>query len=187
MTLAKRSCNPARDAAVIGVSGTTEDDTFWSGPRTPCGTNGSKSGVYVELSAPFWAWSMIGNGEYYFNCFTSFSAAVVTGVAALAWTKYPTYTAVQIREHLRTSVVDLGPPGWDSQFGYGRIDAATAVGYQPPPPPLSVTISGPTEIEAFFEGCSWYAAAIGGAEPYSYAWTVNGQPAGTNSELHPVQ
>lgn len=172
---------PARYTDVIAVSGTTEDDTFWSGPRYPCGTVGSRYGLGVDLSAPFWSWSMVGNGEYNFDCWTSYSAAAVTGVAALAWTKYPKLTVAQLRQHLQTSVIDRGPQGWDQNFGYGRINAAAAVGYQPPPPPFSVTIAGTTEISAS-TGCSWYAGVGGGGTPpFSYAWTVDGDPIGDDS------
>ena len=176
---------PARFPEVIAVSGTDEDDGLWTAPRNPCGSvNGSRHGLYVELSAPFWAYSMAGTGGYYRDCGTSYSAAAVTGVAALAWTKYPTFTAAQLRQHLQASVVDLGPAGLDDQFGYGRIDAAKAVGYEPPPPPpppFSVTITGTTEIPAQ-QACTWYAALNGsGTAPYTYAWTVDGQPAGTDS------
>ncbi|MGH7637554.1 MAG: S8 family peptidase [Gemmatimonadaceae bacterium] len=171
---------PARYDEVIGVSGTTEDDTFWFGPRSPCGTVGSRYGLGVDLSAPFWSYSMIGNGEYHFDCWTSYAAATVTGVAALAWTKYPTMTVAQLTQHLRVSVIDLGPNGWDQHFGFGRINAAAAVGYQPPPPPHTVTITGPTEISAS-TGCSWYAGVVGGTAPFSYAWSVNDQSVGPDA------
>jgi serine protease len=126
---------------------------------------------------------MAGGGGYYWDCGTSYSTAYVTSVAALIWTKNPGWTAEQVRQHLHVSVQDLGPPGWDMQFGHGRIDAAKAVGYVPPGP-TSVTVTGPSSRN----GCTsatWTATTTGGIPPMTYQWTVEGNAfdTGPNNQL----
>jgi subtilisin family serine protease len=52
---------------------------------------------------------------------TSAAAPQAAALAALWWSRYPTSTAVQVREALRASAHDLGPPGHDYETGYGMI------------------------------------------------------------------
>lgn len=58
---------------------------------------------------------------------TSMATPVVSGVAALVWSRYRNLTNVQLRQLLAESAVDLGPPGWDNAFGWGRVDAMRAL------------------------------------------------------------
>jgi hypothetical protein len=39
----------------------------------------------------------------------------------------PKLTALQAKSILYSTAVDLGTPGWDKQYGYGRVNAAAAV------------------------------------------------------------
>ncbi len=50
----------------------------------------------------------------------------------------------------------------------------------PPPPPLSVSISGPTNVKPGAY-CTWYANVSGGQAPYQYQWS--GKLSGTNYEI----
>jgi len=68
---------------------------------------GSRSGPEVSLVAPFWALSMTTDGNYGFACGTSFSAPLVTGVAALVWARYPSYAASQVKSHLQAASLPL--------------------------------------------------------------------------------
>jgi subtilisin family serine protease len=67
------------------------------------------------------------NGNLQLASGTSMAAPHAAGVAALIVQRNPTWTPVQVREKLGTSSVDLGVPGWDPIFGYGRINALRAV------------------------------------------------------------
>lgn len=58
---------------------------------------------------------------------TSMATPVVSGIAALVWSRHPDWKAEQVREKLEKSVKDLGAPGRDEYFGFGRIDALAAV------------------------------------------------------------
>jgi subtilase-type serine protease len=69
---------------------------------------------------------------------TSFAAPLVSGAAALVWEAFPWMTARQVTQTLLTSAVDLGAPGIDDVFGWGRLDVGAAV--------LGPAYFGPGEI-----------------------------------------
>jgi subtilisin family serine protease len=58
---------------------------------------------------------------------TSFSAPIAAGVAALVISANPSLAAVQVQNVLKQSADDLGSAGWDSSYGWGRVNAARAV------------------------------------------------------------
>ena len=58
---------------------------------------------------------------------TSMATPLAAGIAALVWSKHPQWTAQQVRAHLEKTSVDLGAPGKDNTFGFGRVDAAAAL------------------------------------------------------------
>ena len=70
----------------------------------------------------------------------------VSGVIALLLSKYHDLSHTEIVKALTTSAVDLGTPGYDYDYGYGRIDAKAAmaaadaiVAARPPTPPSPAT------------------------------------------------
>lgn len=71
--------------------------------------------------------------------------------------------------------------------GANRVADAMLVGLRmkppppPPPPGFSASISGTSSI-AQGASCNWGVAVTGGAAPYSFEWTVNGNPEGDGSE-----
>ncbi len=58
---------------------------------------------------------------------TDAAAAHVSGLAALIWSVNPTLTPDEVEDIIESTAVDLGEPGRDDKFGYGRIDASAAV------------------------------------------------------------
>jgi hypothetical protein len=88
------------------------------------------------------------------------------------------------------SVIAIGvsssppPPPWVAYYvsaqGGGNYSANSNVVYFQRPPAISVSIQGQFDIKPY-EGCYWTAAVSGGTGNYTYAWTVNGQPVGSNS------
>jgi subtilisin family serine protease len=58
---------------------------------------------------------------------TSLAAAHVSGVLALALSVRPGLTAADQADLLLSTAVDLGQPGPDNAFGFGRVDAGRAV------------------------------------------------------------
>ena len=59
---------------------------------------------------------------------TSMAAPHVAGAAALVRAAHPAWTARQVIDRLLTTAVDLGPAGFDPEYGHGLVDAAAAVG-----------------------------------------------------------
>ncbi|WP_052404728.1 S8 family serine peptidase [Bacillus rubiinfantis] len=110
---------PAANEGVLGVSATTPGDKI---------ADFSKRGKYIDFAAPGEDMlSCITTNNYYFLDGTSMAAPVVSGVAALVRSRNPFLTVGQVESILRRSTVDLGAKGWDSYYGYGRIDANKAV------------------------------------------------------------
>jgi hypothetical protein len=69
------------------------------------------------------------NGAYYRipPSLTLYSAAEVAGLAALVWSVDPSLTADQVKTIIEQSADDLGSPGRDDAYGWGRINAERAV------------------------------------------------------------
>ncbi len=83
---------------------------------------------------------------YGIHCGTSYSAALTSGAAALAWSICPDLTADQVLDLLYGTAVDLGVPGCDEVFGHGRIDigavAEGAYGLSPEPATAALVLLG---------------------------------------------
>jgi subtilisin len=193
---------PARYSPVIAVSGTTPDDAFAVPPAPGAPTHGgggavdcgglecaatanacgagSRWGGGVDIAAPFWDTSMVRAGAYNVQCGTSMSAAFVSGAAALVWSRFPTYTAAQVRERLLSTTVPLSP---DSQFGSGRLNAFNAVYGSALPPSFMVSVTGPDEVRPY-AACVFQAIPNNGIEPFSYTWTADGTPVGSDSPFY---
>ncbi|MGQ9585613.1 MAG: S8 family peptidase [Anaerolineae bacterium] len=103
----------------------------------------SNTGFYLDLTAPGGA--PVGPGdtnarhwilstylrsmgaEYAWAYGTSSAAPHVAGLAALVWAANPSLTNDQVEAAMESTAVDLGPPGRDDVFGWGRVDAFAAV------------------------------------------------------------
>lgn len=108
---------PASYDTVIAVSGTDRNDLRYSS---------SNFGDWIDVAAPgvdvFSCW---WNGPTSYNSITgtSMSSPHVAGLAALMYSLNPDLTPDDIRQFLRDNADDLGDPGFDIYFGWGRINA----------------------------------------------------------------
>ena len=88
----------------------------------------SNTGNNVDVCAPgVNILTTARGGGYGYGTGTSFSAPLVAGVAALVVSANPSLTGAQVRDILKQSADDLGSPGWDPSYGWGRINADKAV------------------------------------------------------------
>lgn len=110
---------PAANPNVIAVSGTDAQDKLFAA---------SNRGSYIALAAPGVDIFLPAPDEkYQMTSGTSFSAAYVSGVAALMLERNPRLKADEVRSILTSSARDLGSPGRDDEFGAGEADADAAV------------------------------------------------------------
>lgn len=110
---------PAADTNVIAVSATDAQDKLFAA---------SNRGGYVALSAPGVEIFLPAPDEkYQMTSGTSFSAAYISGLAALMLERNPALKPDEVRAILMKTARDLGPPGRDDRFGAGEADAFAAV------------------------------------------------------------
>ena len=111
----------------------------------------SNTNGYVDISAPgVDIASTIRGGGYGALSGTSMATPHVAALAGLILSAHPGETADQVEATIRSTAVDLGPAGWDVQFGYGRIDAAAAVNLPPPDltPPVMTGLTSPSLVRS---------------------------------------
>ncbi|RKR89923.1 type VII secretion-associated serine protease mycosin [Micromonospora pisi] len=117
---------PARLPGVIAVAATDRQGAAWSG---------SVRGEQIAIAAPgadvsttAGRWPDLREGGYLtVEGGTSAATAVVSGAAALIRAKYPEASAAQVVDRLVKTAVDAGPPGRDSEYGFGRLDLVKAL------------------------------------------------------------
>lgn len=102
-------------------------------------------GIYSTMPT-YWV-TMNGLGysmNYDFLQGTSQATPYVSGLAALIWSVAPTLTPDQVQSTIQSTAVDLGSPGWDQYYGYGRINVQAALsGFGIPATPTLYDISNP--------------------------------------------
>jgi thermitase len=87
----------------------------------------SNTGNNIDLAAPGDSFAPKMGGGYISTGGTSYSAPIVAGVVALVISADPNLTPAQVQGILKQSADDLGPTGWDTSYGAGRVNAARAV------------------------------------------------------------
>ena len=89
----------------------------------------STTGNHMSVCAPgVEIYSTMPGGEYDYLSGTSMSCPFVAGAAALILSQNLGMSPEGVKTQLEETAVDLGTPGFDSIFGYGRVDLAAAVG-----------------------------------------------------------
>ena len=88
----------------------------------------SSYGSFVDFAAPGQdVASLTTQNSYAYWDGTSFASPIAAGVAGLALEANPNLSPSQILRILRLTAIDLGKRGYDSSYGYGRLDALAAV------------------------------------------------------------
>jgi hypothetical protein len=110
---------PAANANVIAVSATDAQDRLFAASNRGSYIAISAPGVDIFLPAP--------DEKYQMASGTSFSAAYISGLAALMLERNPALKPDEARAILMKTARDLGAPGRDDLFGAGEADAYAAV------------------------------------------------------------
>ncbi|MBL4658232.1 MAG: S8 family serine peptidase [Flavobacteriales bacterium] len=127
--------------------GATDPDDSHSRPFVGTIGTGTNHGQHIDVVAPGnFMYILDHTNELNYNLYaggTSLATALVSGVASLLKAQDATRTPEDIRTILRNSAQDLvgstgiDVTGWDSYYGYGRINASAA---------LSESISSETKV-----------------------------------------
>jgi len=110
---------PANLTAVCAIGATDHNDIK---------ADFSNYGPELELTAPgVDIFSTQMNNSYGYSSGTSFAAPYVAGVAAAVLSSQPAFTNQELRELMRNTSEDLGEPGFDNNYGYGRVNMFSAL------------------------------------------------------------
>jgi len=127
---------------ILTISATDQNDALASFSGT---------GNNIDLAAPGVSILTTGNGGGYpSGSGTSYAAPCVAGVAALVMSANPNLTGLQVQAILKNNADDLGPAGWDTSFGFGRVNAFRAV-------QAAIGYTGTISVTAT-QGCNWTAS-----------------------------
>ncbi|HEY0407118.1 MAG TPA: S8 family peptidase [Pyrinomonadaceae bacterium] len=119
---------PAKYASVIAVSAIDSANVIASF---------SSRGPKVELTAPgVNVLSTVPGGGFGTMSGTSMACPHVSGTAVVAWGGHRYADNVTIRRLLAWTADNLGVPGRDPLYGFGRVDADQAAGELTPPPAI---------------------------------------------------
>jgi subtilisin family serine protease len=183
---------------ILSVSATDETDTS---------AYFSSTGPYVDLSAPGTnILSTAKYGLYMPNSGTSLASPIVAGVAALMFSAKPELTPLLATQMLEATAVDVNGGGYDTTFGYGRVDALAAVNlalnYQPPVDTTAPTVAlaspgngatvtgtvvvnvaaddnvGVVKVDLYVDNVYF---ANDTTSPYSFAWDTTGLTNGAHT------
>jgi len=114
---------PAKYSSVIAVGATDENDNV---------ADWSSRGPELELTAPgVNIYSTYKGSTYGTLSGTSMACPHVTGTVALILSKNPSLNPSEVRGILQETAVDLGRSGYDSTYGYRRVNAYAAVAATP--------------------------------------------------------
>jgi len=111
--------NYADNPYIISVGATYSNDQA---------TSFSTYGPYIDFTAPgSGIYTTRNGGTYGASSGTSFSSPIVAGAIGLIASADPSLSADEIYDVLKLSAVDLGAPGRDDVYGWGRINVSQAL------------------------------------------------------------
>ena len=187
---------PSTAFIVVSATDSTDTKTSWSSYGSAVSLAAPGAGIYTTSKG----------GSYQQWNGTSFSSPLAAGVAALMMSANPKLDNLTIQKILFSTAADLGAPGRDPYYGYGRVDAgkavAAAVAYAAPvdttPPAVAITspnasatVSGlvPVNVAASDNvGVTHVDLKVNNtivasdtSAPYEFSWNSNGVPNGMAS------
>ncbi|MEA3432583.1 MAG: S8 family serine peptidase [candidate division WOR-3 bacterium] len=165
---------PAKYSNTIAVGATVQNDSRW----VTSGVNGSAIGSELDVMAPggasiIYTTDITGSAGYssgkYYSSFggTSASAPHVSGLAALILSVNENLDDAQVRDIIKHAD-DLGASGWDSLYGWGRINADSALLNTP-----SLTITPSNRYVSQYAGTTTYTIENEGSLTRDWSVTDN--------------
>jgi subtilisin family serine protease len=127
---------PAGYANVIAVAATAEDDSKasysncgdWIDVAAPGGRGNRDFNPATEILSTLPKTGTISDPSGYLSMAgTSMACPYVAGLAGLIRSNNPRLTNAEVRGIIRNSADDLGAPGFDTDFGYGRVNVRRAI------------------------------------------------------------
>jgi len=182
---------PAACENVLAISATDKYDAL---------SSFSNYGSWIDLAAPgSTIYTTNRGGGYGAWNGTSFSSPIVAGLAGLIWSVNPALTNAEVVDILKQGADDLGTTGFDTSFGFGRINVykslQLAQSFAPAPdlsaptvaltsPGDGVTVGGTvvvnasagdnlavTRVDLLIDGKVFAADSTA---PYSFSWNTLG-------------
>ncbi len=120
---------PASDPHVLTVAATTQENKPALFSSASSAVDLAAPGTQIPVAVPL----TVDSSGYTTLNGTSFSAPLVAGATAWAWTARPTLATTQIYDLMRWSARDIWEPGRDKDTGYGMLDIPAALTGSPPP------------------------------------------------------
>ncbi len=122
---------PAAYPDVIAVTATDSNDQLAYFSSYGDWVELAAPGVDIYSTTPTYPVTLSEEGvitmNYSYLSGTSMACPCVAGVAALTWSEFPKMSRDVLRLHLRDTADDLGTPGFDIYYGYGRVNANRSV------------------------------------------------------------
>ena len=131
---------PAKYNSVIAVAATDSSDARASFSSVGAEVEVAAPGVSIPSTVPTSGTKYSDPSGYKSLSGTSMACPHASGTAALVMKKDPNLANADVRKILSNTSVDLGAPGRDVFFGFGRIDAKAAVDNISPQPPVLTKI-----------------------------------------------
>lgn len=156
---------PAACTNAIAVSATDTNDALASF---------SDYGTWITLSAPGnYILTTNSGGGYGYWYGTSFASPIAAGVAALALAVNPSMTNSTLLTLLERNSDDLGPAGYDTSFGWGRVNAYKAVtAAQNLLAPATISIS-PTTVALGQSQTQQFTPSITNGSNLTVTWSLS--------------
>lgn len=157
--------SPANLPEAFAVGGTDNSDAL--DPYSSRGPSACPGAVAPDLTAPDTSIRTTDlYGDYTVQTGTSLAAPHVTGALALLLGAFPNLSADRQEAALEDGAVDLGPPGVDNDYGYGRTDVDAAYGWLATAPDYAVAAS-PASVTAAPGATANYTVALSASNGFA--------------------
>jgi subtilisin family serine protease len=157
--------SPANLPEAFAVGGTDDADVV--DPYSSRGPAACAQAVAPKLTAPgVGIHSTDLYSSYVDATGTSIAAPHVAGALALLLSAFPGLPADRQEAALESGAVDLGAPGVDSDYGYGRLDALAAYQWLAAAPDFGVA-AGPASVTITPGGSADYTVSVSASNGFS--------------------